>query len=224
MPGRHVKARHRAPRSLKRSVSRLAGDVASSAPQATAAVAVVGAAGVAVGLGTITAVGGGSGQSSPGQASVDRVGLEQTVERNRTDGVSRSLSRPPLVAKQRKSRSEALTATLQEMSGADKVTVAPTDPRDIAMSKLSDFGWSTSEFPCLDALWTRESNWNYRAQNPYSGAYGIPQALPASKMATAGGDYLTNPATQIEWGLTYIQARYGSPCGAWSYWQGYSSY
>jgi hypothetical protein len=70
---------------------------------------------------------------------------------------------------------------------------------------------------CLVSLWDRESSWNVHASNPGSGAYGIPQALPGSKMASAGPDWQTNPATQIRWGLSYIDATYGSPCGAWSH-------
>jgi hypothetical protein len=73
-------------------------------------------------------------------------------------------------------------------------------------------------------LWDHESGWNYRATNPSSGAYGIPQSLPASKMATAGADWRTNPATQIRWGLAYIHDRYGTPCGAWMFWQGHRWY
>ena len=78
--------------------------------------------------------------------------------------------------------------------------------------------WPESEWAPLERLWTRESNWNHRAKNPSSGAYGIPQSLPASKMRSAGADYLTNPATQIKWGLGYIAGRYGSPGRAWSAW------
>ena len=80
-----------------------------------------------------------------------------------------------------------------------------------------DYGWTGRQFGCLNALWTHESGWRWNADNPQSGAYGIPQALPASKMASAGGDWQTNPATQIRWGLGYIAGRYGSPCGAWSF-------
>lgn len=87
----------------------------------------------------------------------------------------------------------------------------------IAFDMVAARGWSTSEFTCLDQLWIRESNWNPLARNPSSGAYGSPQSLPASKIATAGEDYLTNPVTQITWGLDYITARYGSPCGAWAH-------
>ncbi|GAB3986615.1 hypothetical protein GCM10029978_102610 [Actinoallomurus acanthiterrae] len=77
--------------------------------------------------------------------------------------------------------------------------------------------WYGTQFKCLAKLWDRESSWNHRAHNPWSGAYGIPQALPGKKMRTAGKDWQTNPATQIKWGLKYIKGRYKTSCGAWSY-------
>lgn len=79
------------------------------------------------------------------------------------------------------------------------------------------YGWSGGEWECLNALFTKESNWRHTAQNSSSGAYGIPQSLPGSKMASVGADWRTNPATQIEWGLKYIKGRYGTPCGAWGH-------
>jgi hypothetical protein len=82
---------------------------------------------------------------------------------------------------------------------------------------LLDAGFSLDQMSCLDNLWSRESGWNERAQNPSSGAYGIPQALPGDKMSSHGSDWQTNPATQIAWGLDYIAGRYGTPCGAWSH-------
>ena len=97
--------------------------------------------------------------------------------------------------------------------------VAPPDPgtaQSIAYNMLASFGFSTSQFSCLQNLWNRESGWSYDAENP-SGAYGIPQALPGSKMATAGADWQTNPATQIKWGLGYIKDVYGTPCAAWNF-------
>ncbi|MET8742184.1 MULTISPECIES: transglycosylase SLT domain-containing protein [unclassified Streptomyces] len=75
------------------------------------------------------------------------------------------------------------------------------------------------QFQCFSNIVNHESTWNYRASNPSSGAYGLVQALPGSKMASAGADWQTNPATQIKWGLNYMDSRYGSPCGAWSFWQ-----
>jgi hypothetical protein len=75
------------------------------------------------------------------------------------------------------------------------------------------------QFQCFSNIVNHESTWNYRAQNPSSGAYGLVQALPGSKMSSAGADWQTNPATQIKWGLNYMNSRYDSPCGAWSFWQ-----
>ena len=89
-------------------------------------------------------------------------------------------------------------------------------PQHIAMAMLGSFGWSSGQFGCLDSLWSRESGWNVTASNP-DGAYGIPQAMPDSKMASAGPDWETNATTQIRWGLGYIKDLYGSPCGAWSH-------
>jgi hypothetical protein len=89
--------------------------------------------------------------------------------------------------------------------------------QQIAMGMLGSYGWSSSQFSCLDSLWNQESGWNVYASNPTSGAYGIPQALPGSKMASAGSDWQTDAATQIRWGLGYIQSTYGSPCGAWAH-------
>ncbi|MFF3669312.1 aggregation-promoting factor C-terminal-like domain-containing protein [Microtetraspora malaysiensis] len=80
------------------------------------------------------------------------------------------------------------------------------------------------QFQCLDSLWTRESGWNHRAENPSSGAYGIPQALPGNKMSGTGVDWRFNPLTQIRWGLNYIRTRYGSPCGAWGHFQSHNWY
>jgi hypothetical protein len=90
-------------------------------------------------------------------------------------------------------------------------------PQQIAMGMLGSYGWSSSQFSCLVSLWNQESGWNVFASNPTSGAYGIPQALPGSKMASAGPDWQSDAATQIRWGLGYIQSTYGSPCGAWAH-------
>lgn len=102
---------------------------------------------------------------------------------------------------------------------------APKDRnKKIALGLVVQRAWSFREFRCLDSLWTRESNWNHRAYNRSSGAYGIPQALPAGKMSGAGHDWRDNPTTQIRWGLRYIQGRYGKPCGAWGHFRSYNWY
>ncbi|MBB2911648.1 hypothetical protein FHS43_002921 [Streptosporangium becharense] len=103
------------------------------------------------------------------------------------------------------------TATVAQAATAEAGSKA------VARSMVSAHGWSTKQFGCLSRLWTKESNWNHRARNRSSGAYGIPQALPAGKMASAGRDWRTNPRTQIRWGLGYIKERYGSPCRAWAH-------
>jgi len=89
-------------------------------------------------------------------------------------------------------------------------------PQQIAKAMLGSFGWSSSQFSCLDPLWAHESGWSVTAENP-SGAYGILQALPGSKMASAGANWQTSAGTQIKWGLEYIKNTYGSPCAAWAH-------
>src|SRR5690606_26819805 len=87
----------------------------------------------------------------------------------------------------------------------------------IAKAMLGNYGWGDDQWGPLQKLWQKEASWNHRARNPSSGAYGIPQSLPASKMASAGSDWMTNPATQIKWGLGYIKGRYGNPAAAWAH-------
>ena len=134
---------------------------------------------------------------------------DQLAERS-ADVVSRSADRrraadPVKAASLRDNDSPALTRT-------ERLT--PSDPRDIARAMLPEFGFSADQFPCLDQLYNGESGWRVNADNPTSSAYGIPQALPGEKMASAGADWATNPETQIRWGLGYIRDSYGSPCGA----------
>jgi hypothetical protein len=93
----------------------------------------------------------------------------------------------------------------------------PGSAQAIARDKLSARGWGDDQFSCLVSLWNKESGWRVNAANSSSGAYGIPQALPGSKMGSAGADWETNAGTQIEWGLGYISGRYGTPCGAWAH-------
>ncbi|WAL70368.1 transglycosylase SLT domain-containing protein [Kitasatospora sp. YST-16] len=92
--------------------------------------------------------------------------------------------------------------------------------QDIARQIVGD----DTQFQCFSQIVTRESGWDYTATNSSSGAYGLVQALPGSKMASAGADWRTNPATQVKWGLNYMNSRYGSPCGAWSFWQSHHWY
>ncbi|MGB9376981.1 MAG: transglycosylase SLT domain-containing protein [Mycobacteriales bacterium] len=110
------------------------------------------------------------------------------------------------------------------IAAAHAARSARHDPRSAGRLLAATRGWTGEQWTCLDRLWWRESQWNYRAQNSSSGAYGIPQALPGSKMASEGSDWRTNPITQIRWGLGYIKGRYGSPCNAWGHSQAYGWY
>jgi LysM repeat protein len=120
---------------------------------------------------------------------------------------------------QQLSASGSTRTAARAVPASRSVSRSSGDPRSIARGMVAAEGWSSSQFACLDRLWQKESRWRVTARNPYSGAYGIPQALPASKMASAGADWRTNPTTQIAWGLDYIEGRYGSPCGAWAHFQ-----
>ena len=100
---------------------------------------------------------------------------------------------------------------------ASAASAASGSAQRVAEGMLGRYGWSSGQYSCLYPLWERESGWRVTAENPSSGAYGIPQALPASKMASAGPDWRTDAATQIRWGLGYIRGRYGSPCAAWAH-------
>jgi hypothetical protein len=114
---------------------------------------------------------------------------------------------------------KALVGKLSATSGAPAGTAPAnaTGSVSIGQQMAAAMGWTGLQWNDLYALWMRESGWNYQARNASSGAYGIPQSLPADKMASAGSDWQSNPATQIKWGLGYIHDRYGSPAGAWAH-------
>jgi uncharacterized protein YabE (DUF348 family) len=127
---------------------------------------------------------------------------------------------------QEASRTEIASVTIEEpkkqveIIGAKLPTPTnPTEAQAIGKEMMLAAGFGEDQWGCLYNLWMRESGWRTTAGNVSSGAYGIPQSLPASKMAAFGGDYLTNPRTQIAWGLSYIKGRYGTPCGGWSAFQ-----
>ncbi|MCU1404405.1 MAG: hypothetical protein JWQ43_708 [Glaciihabitans sp.] len=142
------------------------------------------------------------------------------------DGVAATVSRdtytitepppppPPVVVAQ-------VAAPTTASSGSAAAPAAgnpdPGSAKATAQAMVAARGWDTSQYNCLVSLWNKESGWNMYAQNKSSGAYGIPQSLPGSKMASAGADWATNAATQISWGLGYISGRYQTPCGAWTH-------
>lgn len=145
------------------------------------------------------------------------------VERAAT-GMDRALpERQARVSRSDRRTSKDKEAALAEDSGgqvARTEKVAATDPRDIALRLMPKYGLSRAEFGCLDALWVSESDWDPKADNPTSTAYGIPQALTGGTHKNLPADYMTNPASQVEWGLWYIQQSYGTACSAWSFKQG----
>jgi hypothetical protein len=104
-------------------------------------------------------------------------------------------------------------AVSQQVEAARTIIGAKKVAKEIA---LSEYAWGEDQYLCLNRLWTKESHWNYKARNRVSGAHGIPQALPASRMDVVSTDWRTNPVTQIRWGLRYIEARYDNPCKAWA--------
>ena len=108
-------------------------------------------------------------------------------------------------------------ALVSAVSRQVELARTPIGAKKVARSILMDeYGFSEKEYKCLNQLWTKESNWNYKSRNKKSGAHGIPQALPASKMNVVSTDWRTNPVTQIRWGLRYISIRYETPCKALS--------
>ena len=153
-----------------------------------------------------------SGTLASSGATADFGGSQPGSDANlgrRATSLSRSAQRTvPEVKPGLDQQSGGQTTRTEDLTGGD--------PRTIARALLVQFGFSSGQFSCLDALWSRESGWRVNASNP-SGAYGIPQALPGSKMSSVGADWATDAATQIKWGLGYIQARYGTPCGAWAH-------
>ncbi len=117
-----------------------------------------------------------------------------------------------------KARTVAAAHAAQVAQRRQVMQNAQKDPKAAARMLLPEFGFGMDQWECLDRLWIGESNWRWSAENPSSGAYGIPQSLPGSKMASVAPDWRTNPVTQIRWGLQYIKSSYGSPCGALNAW------
>jgi hypothetical protein len=150
---------------------------------------------------------------------------------------SEAATRAATEAKRAASRARALEKKAIERKKAAKEngTVAYAGPipasckeysgnRKTGCALMVEAGFAIDHFPCLEKLWDHESGWNAKAENKGSGAYGIPQAFPGSKMGSVAGDWRTNPATQITWGLGYVKNRYQTPCGAWSHFQRVHSY
>ncbi|MGI8953630.1 MAG: lytic transglycosylase domain-containing protein [Nocardioidaceae bacterium] len=225
--GKHRLARHRGPSVLEQTRDRVCDailavptpSIPAGAGRVVAVTALGGLLSAAAVVGTQAA---GSNTAQVARAGAETVGgtaagdtAGDTGDRTAQKS-SRDASRTSLTdAKQRRIAKVAEVAKSAKSGVITKTAEVDTsDPQGIARAMRTDYGWSESDFFCLDALWIGESNWQVDAGNPTSSAYGIPQALPGEKMASAGADWLTNPATQIEWGLGYIQASYGTPCSA----------
>jgi hypothetical protein len=152
-------------------------------------------------------------EATAAQAAAEAAAKAEAEARAKAEAEARAKEEAEAAAKaeeERKARAEAASRALARSR-------TPAGAKELARALMGEYGWGDSQFTCLEKLWTRESNWNYKARNPSSGAYGIPQSLPASKMASAGSDWRDNPETQIKWGLGYIEDRYGSPCAAWGH-------
>lgn len=229
---RHRAVKHRAPRARPRYTSRHA-----------LAAAAIGGVLVTGGVVGVHAVG---GSADPARAAAGEVPVASrlTVDSD----VSRSADREALSAVEEaaaiaRSSAEKADKEAAEQAAAEKkkaaeqqkkdeaaaaakqaIEEARSNPKAVAMELMPEYGFDASQFSCLDSLWAGESDWDYTATNPSSGAYGIPQSLPATKMATAGADWETNPITQIRWGLQYISDAYGTPCAANSFKAGNNFY
>ena len=208
---------HRAPTAAERAGSWLTNGVrAVPRPLALAVVSGALVAGAAVAGGAT------SGEPAPApqlpQAAASEPEDSQTREAGR---IGRSSERPSLAQLKADALADDTTGAGRHEGSTEvsreALATSGSDPRDIARAMLPQYGWSASEFSCLDRLWVGESDWKWNADNPTSSAYGIPQSLPGSKMADVAPDWRTNPETQITWGLAYIAARYGNPQGAWGH-------
>jgi hypothetical protein len=174
----------------------------------------VGATGIAVSTGVFSQSLPVNGAAAALSSSTPAKNLSQSELADREQRVSRSNDDRLPVTDRAKARAlsndsgKAVTRT-EDLSNAD--------PRSLTKALMPQFGMSSSEFSCVDNIWSQESGWNVHAANPTSSAYGIPQALPGSKMASAGPNWEDNAETQIKWGLGYIRDRYGSACAAWGF-------
>ncbi|WP_309075186.1 hypothetical protein [Paenarthrobacter sp.] len=144
-------------------------------------------------------------QAAAEKAAADQAAAQAAAEKAAADAAAKQAADAAAAA----AAAEAAAA-----AAAPKAVDDPAAAKAYAASILGNYGWSQAEMTALNTLWEKESNWKTTATNPSSGAYGIVQSLPATKMATAGSDWQTNYQTQIKWGLNYIKERYGSPSAA----------
>lgn len=139
---------------------------------------------------------------------------EAEQARLRAEAEAKERARKAAEEKAKREKEQSTTTAQSSSSGSYSLSDYQAYAKDLV---INTYGWSEYDFECLVKLWNRESGWNPNAHNKSSGAHGIPQSLPASKMASEGADYYTNGYTQIRWGLKYISGRYGSPSAAWAH-------
>jgi murein DD-endopeptidase MepM/ murein hydrolase activator NlpD len=166
------------------------------------------------------------------QADAQAIAADSTAKKDAEAAARKAAAETAIAKKEAAVKAAEEAKAAKEREEAEKLAAS----RSAARADATDFAVQSSysveevqamarqmvpgdQFTCFSNIVDHESSWNYQAQNPSSGAYGLVQALPGSKMASAGADWQTNPATQIKWGLNYMNERYGSPCGAWSFWQ-----
>jgi murein DD-endopeptidase MepM/ murein hydrolase activator NlpD len=161
------------------------------------------------------------------QMAIDKRNNQKAIEEQRLKEIAEAEKRAAeKKAREKAARKAALAVAAEnarkqrELNSKPRVykqkvsqSVANTNPQQYALSRLG-----SQQYSCFNNIVIKESGWNHTATNPSSGAYGLMQALPGSKMASAGADWRTNPITQINWGISYMNGRYGSPCGAWNFW------
>jgi hypothetical protein len=196
------------------AVAIAAGAAAATLPSGTAAGSAGSAGSVSAADVYLTQVAGHQAATRAAQADT-MSGAQLVIDAER---VRFGLQHSEDVAAAKAAAAQAASAAQPAQTAATQQAADPSgSPQQVAEQMLGQFGWSGSQFSCLEPLWERESGWDVTAENPSSGAYGIPQSLPGDKMASSGPDWQTDAATQIRWGLTYIQGSYGSPCGAWAH-------
>lgn len=204
----------RAPRKALRTTAVLSGVAVATTGAAVAGGVLSGPGAVSAAAGDIAAVADGARLSGSSFAEERASSVSRSSDRReQADPTKQATLGEELGAASGEGATRAITRT-EDLSDAD--------PRDIARAMLGEFGFSADQFSCLDSLWVSESDWRVDADNPTSTAYGIPQALTGLHELPA--DYMTNPASQIRWGLGYIRDAYGSPCSAWSFKQGHNWY
>jgi hypothetical protein len=149
------------------------------------------------------------------QAAADAIAKQQAAKQAAADAKARQKAQQEAASRSASNDSSGSSSSLLPLQSSYTIAQIQAMARQIVPS---------GQFQCFSNIVDHESTWNYRAVNASSGAYGLVQALPGSKMSSVGADWQTNPATQIKWGLNYMNSRYGSPCDAWSFWQANGNY